>query len=69
MIPHYNSKNKISYQFYTIRKKIVLSIHYKGSKSFLFAKATNIYQFKAKDSEKKKQLCTVFRKYFERYYN
>ena len=53
MIPHYNSKNKISYQFYTIRKKIVLSVHYKGSKSFLFAKATNIYQFKAKDSEKK----------------
>ena len=31
--------------------KFCLSLHYNGSNSFLFANATKIYQFKAKDSE------------------
>ena len=33
------------------RKRFVLSLHYNGSNSFLFVNATNVYQFKAKDSE------------------
>ena len=33
------------------RKIFVLSVHYDGSNSFLFAYATKIYQFKAKDFE------------------
>ena len=32
-------------------KRFVLSLHYNGSNSFLFANATKIYQFKEKDSE------------------
>ena len=32
-------------------KIFVLSLHYNGSNSFLFADATKIYQFKRKDSE------------------
>ena len=32
-------------------KRFVLSLHYNGSKSFLFVNATKICQFKAKDSE------------------
>ena len=35
-------------------RRFVLSLHYNGSNSFLFANATNIYQFKVKDSEMKK---------------
>ena len=31
------------------RKRFVLSLHYNGSNSFLFAHATKIYQFKAKN--------------------
>ena len=33
------------------RKSFVSSLQYNGSHSFLFVKATKIYQFKAKDSE------------------
>ena len=33
--------------------KSCFSLHYNGSNSFLFDNATKIYQFKAKDSEKK----------------
>ena len=33
------------------RKRLVLSLHYNGSNSFLFVDATKIYQFKAKNSE------------------
>ena len=33
-------------------KKMVLSLHYNESNSFLFINITKIYQFKAKDSEK-----------------
>ena len=32
-------------------KRFVLSLHYNGSNSFLFANATKVYQFKAKNSE------------------
>ena len=34
-------------------KRLVLSLHYNGSNSFLFVNATKIYQFKANDSEVK----------------
>ena len=42
---------KYSINFAQSRKKIVLSLHYNGSNSFLFFNATKIYQFKAKDSK------------------
>ena len=32
-------------------KKFCLSLHYNGAKSYLFVNGTEIYQFKAKDSE------------------
>ena len=32
-------------------KRFALSLHYNGSNSFLFVNATNVYQFKAKESE------------------
>ena len=32
-------------------RRLVLSLHYNGSNSFLFVNATKIYQFKAEDSE------------------
>ena len=39
-------------------KRFLLSLHYNKSNSFLFANATKIYQFKAKDSEiKSNRLC------------
>ena len=34
-------------------KRFVLSLHYNGSRSSLFVNTTKIYQFKAKNSEKK----------------
>ena len=42
---------KYSIDFTQSEKKIVLSLHYNGSNSFLFANATKVFQFKAKDSE------------------
>ena len=38
-------------------RRIVLSLHYNGSNSFLFVSYSKIYQFKAKDSEIKD--CTL----------
>ena len=38
--------------FTQLGKKLVLSLHYNESNSFLFINITKIYQFKAKDSEK-----------------
>ena len=38
-------------------KKICLTPHYYGSKSFLFVNATKIYQFKAKVPKKEYSLC------------
>ena len=40
--------------FTQLGKRFVSSLHYNGSKCFLFANATKIYQFKAKCSEIKK---------------
>ena len=42
-------------------KKSALSVHYNGSNAFLFVNATEVCQFKAKDSETKD--------YFKRFYN
>ena len=42
---------KYPINFTQSRKKIVLSLHYNGSNSFLFFNATKIYQFRAKDSK------------------
>ena len=44
------------------RKRFVLSVYYNGSKSFLFVHATNVYHFRAKDSELKDYA-------FKRFYN
>ena len=41
---------KYPINFTQLRKRFVLSLQYKGSKSFLFDNATKIYQFKAKNS-------------------
>ena len=37
--------------FTVIKKKFCLSLHYNGSNSYLFVNGTEIYKFKAKDSE------------------
>ena len=37
--------------FTQLAKKIVVSLHYNGSNSSWFVNATNMYQFKAKDSK------------------
>ena len=36
---------------FTVTKKICLSLHYNGANSYLFMNGTEIYEFKAKDSE------------------
>ena len=47
-----------SISFSRSHRKFCLAFHYNGSNSFLFANATKIYQFKAKNSEiKKYHLC------------
>ena len=58
-------EGKYAINFTWSGKRFVLSLHYNGS--FLFVNATKIYQFKAKNSEKR--LCTVFREYFKRFHN
>ena len=40
-----------SINFTVTRKKICLSLHYNGVNSYLFVNGTEIYKFKAKDSE------------------
>ena len=40
-----------SINFTVVRKKFYLSLHYNGPNSYLFVKGTEIYKFKAKDSE------------------
>ena len=49
-------------------RKFCLSLHFNGSNRFLFVNATEIYQFKAKDSEIKRT-SLVFRKYFTRFFS
>ena len=53
---------KYSINFSRLQRRFCLSLHYNGSSSFLFINATNIYQFKANDSEIK-NIYLVFRKY------
>ena len=36
---------------FTVTKKNCLSLHYNGANSYLFVNGTEIYKFKAKDSE------------------
>ena len=57
---------KYPINFIQPRKTFVYNLHYNGSNSFLFANATKIYQFKAKDSEiKDYTLCLdIVSKYF-----
>ena len=40
-----------SINFTTTKKKFCLSLDYNGAKNYLFANGTEIYKFKAKDSE------------------
>ena len=52
------AKAEYSINFSRPQKNFCLSLHYNGSKSFLFVNTTKIYQFKAKDFEiKKYPLC------------
>ena len=37
--------------FTVTKKKFCLSLHYNGANSYLFVNGTEIYKFKAKDSE------------------
>ena len=40
-----------SIKFTVTKKKFYLSLHYNGANSYLFINGTEIYKFKAKDSE------------------
>ena len=40
-----------SINFTVTKKKFCLSLHYNGANSYLFANGTEIYKFKAEDSE------------------
>ena len=40
-----------SINFTATKKKFCLSLHYNGANSYLFVNGTEIYKFKAKDSE------------------
>ena len=40
-----------SINFTVTKKKFCLSLHYNGANSYLFVRVTEIYKFKAKDSE------------------
>ena len=40
-----------SINFTVTRKKFCLSLHYNGANTYLFVNGTEIYKFKAKDSE------------------
>ena len=52
MVLHLQQKHYLI-SFTQSGKRFVLSLHYNGSNSFLFVNAAKVYQFKAKDSEKK----------------
>ena len=53
-----------SINFTVTKKKFCLSLHYNGANSYLFMNGTEIYKFKAKDSE-----IVPDRKYFKRLVN
>ena len=53
-----SAKAQYLINFSESNRQLCFSLHYNGSNSFLFVNATNIYQFKANDSEiKKYPLC------------
>ena len=45
------AENMYSINFTVTKKKFCLSLHYNGENSYLFVNGTEIYKFKAKDSE------------------
>ena len=45
------AKKIYSINFTVTKKKFCLSLHYNGANSYLFVNSTEIYKFKAKDSE------------------
>ena len=45
------AEKKYSIDFTVTNKKFCLSLHYNGANSYLFVNGTEIYKFKAKDSE------------------
>ena len=51
-LEHTSTAEKMySINFTVTRKKFCLSLHYNGANSYLFVNGTEIYKFKAKDSE------------------
>ena len=46
-----NAEKMYSNNFTVTNKKFCLSLHYNGANSYLFVNGTEIYKFKAKDSE------------------
>ena len=46
-----NCRKMYSINFTVTKKKFCLNLHYIGSNSYLFVNGTEIYKFKAKDSE------------------
>ena len=49
--------------FTVTTKKFCLSLHYNGANSYLFANGTEIYKFKAKDSETVASPLCLFQKF------
>ena len=51
-LEHTLTADKMYPLYFTVtRKKFCLSLHYNGASSYLFVNGTEIYKFKAKDSE------------------
>ena len=46
-----NTEKMYSINFTVTKKKFCLRLHYDGANSYLFVNGTEIYKFKAKDSE------------------
>ena len=51
------AETKYPINFIQSNRTFFKNLHFNGSNDFLFDNATKIYQFKAKDSEKKYNLC------------
>ena len=47
----FTAEKMYSINFTVAKKKFCLSLHYNGANSFLFVNGTEIYKFKAKDSQ------------------
>ena len=48
---YFNCRKNLFYLFYSNKKEILLKLHYNRANSYLFVNGTEIYKFKAKDSE------------------